>query len=190
MGWTYTHKPTGTKVRDFLRKRFEQNYEPGVSTGFAVLHDTATFREYFAILERTDRDNGRIERFCLVVFLHYTRDFHNFGFKEVEESAGPYAVPPRNFFHTLEALIPQPDGQHSAAWRERCRAAYEHIDRTNQLAPGQMIQLFGHRYRLIENLARRGFTADRIPFGSRYRITKSQLRNAVLLDAATVMVDV
>jgi hypothetical protein len=53
MGWTYTHKPPGTKVREFMRERFEQAFVAGEKDGFRVLHDTATLREYFAIVERT-----------------------------------------------------------------------------------------------------------------------------------------
>lgn len=180
MGWTYTHKPHGIKARDFLRRRFEQPYDPGAKTGFSVLHDSATLTEYFAIIERTDKDTAFVERFCVICLIRHSRDHHNFGWKEMEESCGPYVIAPRNFFQILEAMIPHPINQNAQDWREACRAHYTKLDAQPRFKVGDDIVLYDQRYRLIEDLKRRGFRAQRIPFGGQYRIKRTQLRSAVL----------
>lgn len=181
MGWTWTHKDKGVKVRDFLRREFEQDYIPGQKTGFKVLTDTATLTEYYAIIERTDRETGVPERFCLVCLVRHCRDHHNFGWKDMEESSGPYVIPPRSFFKTLEEMIPEPDGQWGREWRERCRAHYARLDALPKFAIGDEIALYDQRFRLIEHLGRRGFTAIKLPYGTRYRIKSTQMRAATLL---------
>lgn len=180
MGWTYTHKPHGVKARDFLRLRFEQTYLPGEKTGFRILHDSATLTEYYAIIERTDKDTSLAELFCLVCLVRHSRDHHNFGWKEMEESCFPYVTPPRGFFRVLEEMIPDPDNKNAREWREACRTHYAKLDAQPRFKVGDEITLYDHQYRLIEDLKQRGFRAQRIPFGGQYRIKRTQLRTATL----------
>lgn len=50
-------------------------------------------------------------------------------------------------------------------------------------APGQLIELYGKHYALIEDLGRRGFkAAGRFPGGQIYRINRNQLREATLVE--------
>jgi hypothetical protein len=185
MGWTFTHKPHGKKVRDAMRETFEQTYVPGSVAGRTILHDTATLREYFAIVERRDATTGEVLRFCLVVLIQHARGDYNFGYKEMTEGCGPTVIPPRSFFRALERMIPDPDGEWGAQWRDRCRAAYAARDAAKSYRPGQLIKLFGHRYRLAIDLKRKGFLADRLSCGRRLRITRAQLASATLVSPAS-----
>lgn len=115
MGWTYTYKPQGTKVRPFLRERFSQPFIAGEKDGFRILHDTATLRAYFAIVERSPQDGRTPVLFCLVCLTDHVRNPYNFGYKDMTEACGPNIIPPKSFFDVLERMIPQPDGAYGAA---------------------------------------------------------------------------
>ncbi|MFA5951889.1 MAG: hypothetical protein WC807_16565 [Hyphomicrobium sp.] len=182
MGWTYTHKETGVKAREFLRKELQQDYIPAEKTGFKILTDTATLTEYYAVIERTDHKTGAAERFCLVCLIRNCGDYHNFGWKEMEESMGPFVIPPRSFFNALEHMIPEPDGEYGREWRERCRAYYARLDALPTFKVGDEIELYEKRFRLIADLKRSGFRAVQLPFGRQYRIKRTQFRSATLLD--------
>jgi hypothetical protein len=183
MGWTYTYKPDGVTSREFLRRQFEQDYVAGEQTGFKVLSDTATLSEYFAIVERTDRESGKTERRCLVCLIRRCGDHHNFGWKDMDESWLPYVTPPRSFFRVLEQMIPEPPCDNARQWRA-CRAHYEKLDATPNFASGQEIELYGSRFRLLDDLKRSGFRALKLPSGDLYRIKRTQLRSATLITPA------
>lgn len=178
MGWTYTHKPLGTKVRDFMRERFEQPYVAGEKDGFRVLHDTATLREYFAIVERTPQETGSPLLFCLVCLTDHVRDHYNFGFKDMTEACGPNAIPPESFFHVLERLIPTPDGQYGAEWRARCRAVYAKRAAAKALTPGDRIQFQGVPYKILAKVPRRGVRVEDLTTGQVYLMTRDQISRA------------
>lgn len=175
MGWTYTHKPPGTKVRDFMRERFEQPFVAGKKDGFRVLHDTATLREYFAIVERTPQEAGSPLLFCLVCLTDHVRDHYNFGFKDMTEACGPNAIPPESFFHVLESMIPPPDGQYGAEWRARCRAAYAKRAAAKALSPGDRIRFQGVPYKILAKVPRRGVRVEDLSTGQTYLMTRAQL---------------
>jgi len=186
MGWLFFHRPAGAKNRDILRNELQQDYLPGEKTGFAVIHDTLHGSKYWAVIERTDRESGEKQRFGLLCLTERCRDYHNFGYKEVEENMGPAEIPPRSFFLKLEALVPEPDGQYGREWRERCRAHYAKPVVSIKLAPGQLIELYGKPYALLEDLGRRGFkAAGRFPGGQIYRINRAQLRAATPIEPAS-----
>lgn len=183
MGWTFFHTPKGAKTRDILRERLQQPHIPGEKTGFAVLFDALHGSKYWAVIERTDADSGDKLRFGLLCLTQRCRDFHNFGYKDVEENMGPAEIPPRSFFRKLEELVPEPDGRYGREWRERCRAHYAKPVIKITYAPGQLIELYGKHYALIEDLGRRGFkAAGRFPGGQIYRINRNQLREATLVE--------
>jgi hypothetical protein len=127
MGWTFATKPHGTSTRDYLHRVFSQELRPGQSSGFAILHDCLTDSEFYAVIDKTDKDTGAALRFCLVVLIQPGTGHHGFGWKEMEESMCPYVIPPRSFFTELENLIPAPEGKYAAEWRDRCRAHYAGI---------------------------------------------------------------
>jgi hypothetical protein len=182
MGWLFFHRPVGTKTRDILRDELQQDYVPGEKTGFAVLHDALDGTRYWAVIERTDRLSGETQRFGLLCLTQRCRDHHNFGYKEIEENMGPAEIPPRTFYLKLEALVPEADGQYGREWRERCRAYYAKPV-VISFQPGQLIELYGKPYALLENLGRRGFkAAGRFPGGQIYRITCKQMRTATLIE--------
>lgn len=124
MGWTYATKPYGLPNIDYLRRQFQQTYVPGETTGHAILHDCFTGSEYFAVVETTHKHDATKNRFCLVVLVQPGAGHHGFGWKDMDESMGPYVLAPRSFFDRLEQLIPEPDGAYAAEWRARCRAHY------------------------------------------------------------------
>ena len=90
---------------------------------------------------------------------------------------GPTETPPRSFFLKLEALVPEADGQYGREWRERCREHFAKLVAAIDSNPGQLIELYGKPYALVENLGRRVFkAAGRFPAG---RSTASPATNSV-----------
>ncbi len=185
MGWTYTYKPPGTKVRPFLRERFSQPFIAGEKDGFRILHDTATLRAYFAIVERSPQDGRTPVLFCLVCLTDHVREHYNFGYKDMTEACGPNIIAPKSFFDVLERLIPEPDGAYGADWRARSRAAYAHRSTQLALGPGQIVEFQDKRYRLLEKVPRRGFRVADLHTGGRHLMSRAQLLAArIVTDAA------
>lgn len=185
MGWTYQYKEQGMKVRDFMRREFEQELIENERGGFKVLYDTATLTEYFAIMERTDKVSGEKVLFCLACMTHHNpKDHYNFGYKDMTESMGPNIMPPQNFFKKLEELIPEPDGEHGKEWRARCKSDYANKalqkEKVQALKQGQKINLYGHIYKLNEKLGRRGWLATN-QIGQTYRLKCHQLGSAEIV---------
>ncbi len=119
MGWTYVHKPSHQKASDFLREHFSGE---GEKTTFKVL-DVAikNLRTAYMAVEVVEKTSGNREVFAMVCLLHYTKGFNNFGYKDMEESMGPYE---RECPERILKLLTPTDNQHAQEWRKDC---WEHI---------------------------------------------------------------
>lgn len=109
MGWTYLRKDEDTTAAEFLRKEF-------TSTNCEVLDVAVKLRTAYAACRNTKTG----EVFALVVLLDYRpKDYYNFGYKDMDETMGPYECdcPER----ILKLLTPT-DHEYALGWRERCWA--------------------------------------------------------------------
>lgn len=90
MGWTFTHKPEGITAKEFLVKEFTEDSE---RASFKVLKSAVKLHVGYFQIERIIKATGERSVFALVVHIQRCpSDHHNFGWKEVEESMGPYEV--------------------------------------------------------------------------------------------------
>lgn len=132
MGWTYTHKPQGQTIRDFLES------ELWSSDKFKVLECTVVKMKTAYLAIETTRDNKR-EVFAAVCLLNYApKDYHNFGYKDMDESMGPCeAECPEKILN----LLTPAESKWAIEWRERCR---QNIARAKEvkdrLKPGTVIK--------------------------------------------------
>lgn len=137
MGWTYSHKRRGQSVKEFFQ-------ESGVFKGingheFEILKmKTVKMREcYCAVKYRSPE--GKENVFGLVILLHYApRDYHNFGYKEIEESMGPYQC---NCPEDILDLLSETDNKNALNWREQCRKNAKKRASKRKLKDGTLIRL-------------------------------------------------
>lgn len=108
MGWTTYHRPKGESDRT----HFERELLAG--TDYEIV-ECATVRSVFYAAVRT-KATGDV--WALVVLLRRMRGYHNFGYKDLEETVGP--VEANAPAKVLDALTPT-DNEYAAEWRQRCR---------------------------------------------------------------------
>jgi len=121
MGWTYTHKDAGVSVKDFFSNEFNSTSEGG---GKITVLDCASYltEAYLAVESLVPGETRAI--FGIACLIHYARnDYYNFGYKDMEESMGPflYSCPER----ILKLLTPT-TYRYAIEWRKKC---WENIER-------------------------------------------------------------
>ena len=108
MGWTWTHKEQGESIFDFFSSRWndEEKREDGSVILRKVL-DCAVVRLKTAYLAYEIISSNR-EVVACVCLLGYSKDYYNFGFKDMDENMGPfnYDCPER----ILNLLTPTSNG--------------------------------------------------------------------------------
>ena len=168
MGWTYTHKDKGVSSEAFFRHEFP-NLE---------FLDCATVgRVFYAAVRNPSKPD---EVWALVCLVNYCRDWHNFGYKDMCESMGPYEA--KCPLKVLGLLTPT-DSESANDWRARCR---EHAERTCKapVAPGTVVA-FAEPIKFTDGYEGDTFEAVRYkkrglvfkaPTGRLYRVTRYKER--------------
>lgn len=110
MGWTFQHRAKGTYTNEqFFREEF-----PSLADGFIKVASPNTSEVYIAYR----RPNGEVT--ALVILTQWVhKDYYNFGYKEMDESAGP-AVD--SCPASILDILTDPPNEWAKQWRARCRA--------------------------------------------------------------------
>ena len=116
MGWTYTHKDPSVPPKEFFANRFNYQHEDG-RYGKIIAFALKNLRTAYAAYEVWSPELGK-EVVGLVILVNYApSDYYNFGFKEMEESMGPFESEcPEKI---LKLLTPT-DSEYANNWRNRC----------------------------------------------------------------------
>jgi len=120
MGWLYMKSLKGhSGPRQYLDAQF--TYERPDATSKVLLSALVGMRVYYAAVEQVRKATGAREVWVLICLVRYNPhdpEGYIFGYKDMEESMGPYECdcPER----ILDLLTPT-DRQHALQWRERCR---------------------------------------------------------------------
>lgn len=127
MGTTFLHRDKGTTNVDFFFK----------DEAHFTVHAHATVGGVFYAAVEDDREPGRVWAFLALT--HWVpKDYYNFGYKDMSESAGPY------YFEApaavLDALTPT-DNATALWWRDRCRTRVAQRAALHGLAVGDEIEL-------------------------------------------------
>lgn len=116
MGWTYDHKDSDVKVVDFFKERFF--YENENSKGEVIAGGVKNFHTAYMAYKITDKKTNKSQVVALVCLISYNRhDYHNFGFKDMDESCGPNES---NCPEKIMKLLTPTDNVYAIRWRERC----------------------------------------------------------------------
>lgn len=176
MGWTFTHKPQHISAKQFI----ESNVLTWTSTThkYRVIDGgVVKFRTYYGAVERTEIATGKSVVFAVVILLHYVRnDYHNFGYKELDESMGPNVAecPPR----ILDLLSPTTDPV-AHAWRVRCLKNIGNRKIKLNITVGSVLKYGGRDYTVLQSLGRRGFSVS--CGGQIYRMRTNQAKVATIV---------
>lgn len=136
MGWTFQEKPRD--VRGELDRSLTWTNEDGARR---VLDSAIVNRtEYYAAVEWIRADGSR-EVWCAVFLLKFhpkARDGLTFGYKDMEESMGPYAwrCPLR-----ILSLLTETDNPHALGWRAKCREYHARRQALPKLAEGMRLRV-------------------------------------------------
>ena len=177
MGWTTTHKPSHISAKDYI----EQN----LLTWTSPTHDyrvldggVKNFRTYYGAVECVTKATGERRVFAMIVLLqYYKNDYHNFGYKDMDETCGPYHAdcPER-----ILKLLTETPSQHANDWRAACWAKINAKKTRPIITVGASIKYSGVDYQVTAVLGRRGYQVVN-PQGRVYRLKTSQAAVATVI---------
>lgn len=167
MGWTFTEKPReGAKA--YLDSQF--TWQSDNSRVRVIESAFLNLSEYYAAVEVIDATGARYV-FAVVCMVRYCAGHYGFGYKDMDETAGPVI---KNCPARILDLLTEPANQWAADWRAACRANLAQAAAVNAMRPGSFFRYGGDLFRL-EKKTRAGIIARAIfdyGEGDRYRFTR------------------
>jgi len=159
MGWLFTEGQTRRQLIEHLTKTEENDKRK-----WTTLKRYCSGNTLFTVQEVLNKETLETHRF-IGVYLMAPHKGYGWGYKDMDESMGPYQVGcPLSFFD----MVPDP-GSYATEWRKQCRFA--HARRFQKLEVGQAVKLTnGHSYKIVSLCPLRGELAGLI-----YRIPRRML---------------
>jgi len=162
MGWLFTQGQTRRQLIENLTREWETEDRKG-----------RTFKRYcsgntlFTVAEVVNKHTGEITRY-IGVYLMQREQNYGWGYKDMDESMGPYQHGcPLSFFD----LVPDPGG-YATDWRKRCRE--QHARKFQKLELHQRVKLTNNQwYTVISLKPLRGLDES----GYTYRLPRRMLTN-------------
>lgn len=138
MGWlTNITMPHGSTMKIECDKRL--TWEDSNGKRRVLRSALVAMREYYAAVEHVAPDGTRtVWAAMFVVALSRTRYEVSWGYKDMDESCGPYYF---NCPAAILDLLTDPCNEAAANWRKECRAVIARRDRLKALKPGVRILL-------------------------------------------------
>jgi hypothetical protein len=181
MGTTFQHRGRGQSDRQFFQDLMGTRY---TILECATMHARTEDGAFYAAVQTNEGpEQGQVWAFVALVY--WTFGYHNFGYKDMEETMGPNAAEcPARILDLLtplgECSKPHPHREHdycgtcaAREWRADCRKVADARARAAKVQPGQVIKFAkpitfasGTELDTLTFEARDTFRAD----GLRYRI--------------------
>ena len=186
MGWTFFADYNAREKRaDIIRRTFE--HAPSEKNPWAYGFEYITERgsTVYAIMWRENPSEGIARQYFGMVFLTQ-RKRGEFGYKEVEESCGPYETgAPLKMIDMLDKLAPSPGG-YAEKWRAAVRERHAKKRERPKLAAGMRVALGPSDGRVYELLEPRrswggraaGWYVVEVATGTRYRMSAQHAARA------------
>lgn len=156
MGWTFQEKPRD--VRGYLDSQLTWESETGKRR---VLDSAIVARtEYYAAVEHVKPDGER-EVWAAVFLLKFVpraSDGYTFGYKDMDETMGPYAwrCPVR-----LLDLLTETDNEYANGWRRKCREYHARRAALPKLAEGMKLRVLNEDVPTVDGIPLREVTVLR-----------------------------
>lgn len=176
MGWLYTHKQKGESIIDFMTTSGALRWGDDCPAKYTVLASALIgMKTLYAAVERVDKATGERIVWAAVILINYApTEYHNFGYKDMDESMGPCEddCPEK----ILKLLTPT-EHHYAIEWRNRCWAKIKARQERPAIEPGVEFDYGGRRYKVTEKMGRKGCRiVDE--HGNPYRISLAKLRAA------------
>lgn len=185
MGTTCTHKPKGQPLTEFFIEHGVLSWGDDSPYTYEVLDSAlVNLTEYYAAVEELDLQTGERRVWAAVFKITMVRVpredpwGHNFCYKDMDESMGPYQT---NCPERILKLLTPTEYEHAISWREACWKRINDIKARPKLKPGMKVNLFGHEYVLDVSVGPRGWKVHSIPGNVPYRMNRSQVRKAEVI---------
>jgi len=136
MGWTYTHKDSSVGIKEFFKQEFEFQNERRKLTVLDCA--VVNLREAYLALEELNKASGKREVFAVVCLLDYKpNDYYNFGYKDMEESMGPYCY---NCPERILDLLTPTSNELALKWRKKCSDRTEKTKAISKVKEGDILE--------------------------------------------------
>ena len=144
MGWITTYKPKGEPILGFFQRNGVLRWSDDNPNTYRVLdHALVNMSTFYAAVEQVNKATGERRVWAAVVLVRfdnrstYYRGDHNFGWKDMDESCGPYETkcPER----ILKLLTPT-DNEYALSWRKACWANIEKRKARKNLPVGTVLK--------------------------------------------------
>lgn len=179
MGTICSHKPDYIKATDFLIQNHLtwDSHDKETGDKHTVLATAlVNMREFYAAVEHIKADGTR-EVWCAVCKVSWhPKDHYNCCVKAMSEHDGPYY---HNCPEKILKLLTTTDSEWANKWREKCWANVKFKRVVKKV--GDVVRLYGHDYKLYEDLGRRGYRALHVESGNFYRLKLNQVKSAMLV---------
>ena len=174
MGWITTYKPKGEPVLDFFMRNGVLRWSDDNPNTYRVLDSAlVNMSTFYAAVEQVNKETGkRIVWAAVILVRYYPKGEHNFGWKDMDESCGPYETkcPER----ILKLLTPT-DNEFALGWRKACWANIEKRKARKNLPVGTVLK-YGKYVLTIEGPALRPrYLSVRDQHGIPWTLTHSQV---------------
>lgn len=178
MGWLY---PYHTKTRADLVEDLRAGYN---TPTHKILRSQCVGNRFWALCEGT-RSDGQVIRYILLCLLQGPERNDpdgSWGYKEMDESVGPYYYDcPLSYLD----LASEPVNDSARIWREKVRAHHSSKAKIPRPAVGMLVTYAGQQYRLTHCLGRRGWEVVHAVSGVVYRMKLAQVNAALAALAPT-----
>lgn len=175
MGWLWMNKPKGMKVTDFLVNHSGALRWTDSPYEYKVLDTSIVqLKTFYCAVEQVHKETGERRVWAAVFLLGYApKDYHNFGYKDMDETCGPCEAqcPER----ILDLLTPT-EHAYALDWRARCRAYHAARKARPKIKIGDTLVYGGKEYR-VDSRAGRSWLIYGTD-GCRYRMTDARARRA------------
>lgn len=179
MGWTsttYTKRP-GQTMTDWFVDHGVLSYTSD-EYEYSVLKSALKNRTtYYAAVEQKHLATNEVRVFAVVILCRFGKwpGGHNFGWKDMDETAGPYED---DCPESILKLLTPTDYVHANDWRHRCWAKINAKKSRPKIEVGTQLQYGNAIYTVMGKLGRRGYTVT-----GGYRMKLSQAATAIILEA-------
>jgi len=187
MGWTFftDHNPHQSRA-DIIRREFEHAPSEKNPWAYGFEYLTARGSTVYAVMWRENPSEGTPRQYFGIIFLTQ-RSRGEFGYKEVEESCGPYKYDaPLKMVDMLDRLAPDAGG-YALKWRAAVRERHAKKRDRLKLAPGMRVTIGPSDKRIYEIESPRtrggraaGWYVIEVSEGYRYAMSAAQAARACL----------
>lgn len=136
MGWTFQHREAGTSNLDWFRQEFRADGKDGRGE----LLDLASTRGHQSPCYGAYRTPSGEVVGLVILTMWVPNDYHNFGYKDMDETCGPNEVDcPKRIF---DLLTGEPEG-YAKEWRERVAARLAEKAARAKVSKGDVVAFTG-----------------------------------------------